>query len=391
MQVYLDHSATTPPNPEVIRLIQTVMQQNWGNPSSIHSWGERAALVLERARLRVAELINSQSENIIFTSGGTEANNLAIMGIARKYSTPQHMIISAIEHAAIARPIDWLEQCGWSITRLSVDRQGWVDPQSLKQAIRANTVLVSVIYAQNEIGTIQPIEKLGQICRSAGICFHTDAVQAIGRIAIDVQKLPIDMLSMSSHKLYGPQGVGALYVRPHTESEFNLLPLLMGGTQEGKMRPGTQPIAAIAGFGLAAVIAAQDLDHESARLTGLRDHLITQITGLPGIELTGAQPLSIVDHPNRSDRLPHHASFYHPDLDARSFVRAMSQAGIGISSGSACSSGSITPSPVLVAMGYSEQQALGAIRLSLGRSTSSTQIDYTVQTFKQILREQLAN
>ncbi|AFY69233.1 Cysteine desulfurase [Thalassoporum mexicanum PCC 7367] len=389
MQVYLDHSATTPPNPEVVRLMQAVMLEQWGNPSSIHAWGERSALVLERARIQVAELLNATPESIVFTSGGTEANNLAVMGIAKKYHAPQHMIISAIEHAAIAEPIAWLEQCGWEITRLAVNSQGWLNPADLQQAIRANTVLVSIIYAQNEVGTIQPIEKLGQICRSAGICFHADAVQAVGRLPIDVQKLPIDMLSISSHKLYGAQGVGALYVRPHTASEFQLLPLLLGGNQESNMRPGTQPIAAIAGFGLAAVIAAEDLDHESARLISLRDRLITQLTNLPGIELTGAQPQSLGGQNNGGDRLPHHASFYHPHLNGRSFVRAMSKVGIGISSGSACSSGSITASPVLLAMGYSQQQALGAIRMTLGRSTSSTQIDYTVQAFKQILREQL--
>ncbi len=369
--------------------MQAVMLEQWGNPSSIHAWGERSALVLERARIQVAELLNATPESIVFTSGGTEANNLAVMGIAKKYHAPQHMIISAIEHAAIAEPIAWLEQCGWEITRLAVNSQGWLNPADLQQAIRANTVLVSIIYAQNEVGTIQPIEKLGQICRSAGICFHADAVQAVGRLPIDVQKLPIDMLSISSHKLYGAQGVGALYVRPHTASEFQLLPLLLGGNQESNMRPGTQPIAAIAGFGLAAVIAAEDLDHESARLISLRDRLITQLTNLPGIELTGAQPQSLGGQNNGGDRLPHHASFYHPHLNGRSFVRAMSKVGIGISSGSACSSGSITASPVLLAMGYSQQQALGAIRMTLGRSTSSTQIDYTVQAFKQILREQL--
>jgi cysteine desulfurase len=309
------------------------------------------------------------------------------------------MIISAIEHAAIAKPIDWLEQCGWSITRLSVDKQGWVDPQDLNNAIRPNTVLVSIIYAQNEVGTIQPIEKLGQICRSAGICFHTDAVQAVGRVPIDVQKLPIDMLSMSSHKLYGAQGVGALYIRPHTESEFNLLPFLMGGTQEGKMRPGTQPIAAIAGFGLAAVLAAEEMHKESIRLTTLRDRLITQLSSLPGMELTGANPIQSNNHQNNQataedgnssgDRLPNHASFCHSQLDGRSFVRAMNKAGIGISSGSACSSGSISPSPVLLAMGYSRQQALGAIRLTLGRSNNNTHIDYTIQTCKQILHDHL--
>lgn len=371
MPIYLDHGATTPTRPEVISLIAEVMQSQWGNPSSLHAWGERAAMVVERSRFQVADLINGELEGVTFTSGGTESDNLAIFGMARRYSTPQHMIISTVEHSAIAQSAKLLEQMGWQITHLPVDRQGKLSPEALSKAIQPNTVMVSTIYGQNEVGTVQPIEKLGQICREAGVYFHTDAVQVVGRIPVDLQKLPVDLLSISSHKLYGPQGVGALYMRPGIE----LSPLLTGGGQENGLRSGTHPVAAIAGFGLAAQLAHQELAAEYQRLSNLRDRLFELLADIPDLVTTGST----------TDRLPHHASFCFSRLNGREIVRAMDRVGIAISAGSACSSGAILPSPILLAMGFSEAQALGAIRLTLGKSTTSENIAQAAQSLRQIL------
>lgn len=377
MQIYLDYSATTPTRPEAIAAMQAALTQQWGNPSSLHEWGQRAATVLEQARMQVAGLLNAyNAESIIFTSGGTEADNLAIMGVARRYTTPQHLIISSVEHSAVTEPARLLEQCGWEVTYLPVDVQGRVNPLDLKAAIRANTVLISVVYGQSEVGTLQPIEALGNIARSHGVLFHTDAVQAAGRLLIDVQKLPVDLLSVSSHKIYGPQGVGALYVRSGVE----LAPLLAGGGQELRLRSGTQAVPIIAGFGIAAELAAQEISTETPRLIALRDRLFSQL----------ADTLHLIPTGDRSSRLPHHISFCLQNTDAtkisgKTIVRQMNLAGIGISSGSACHSGKLTPSKVLLAMGYDQSDALGAIRLTLGRYTTEADIDWTAIVLKQIL------
>ena len=351
MQIYLDYSATTPTRPEAIAAMQSVITQQWGNPSSLHEWGQRAATILEQARVQVAELINAPTpESIVFTSGGTESDNLVMMGIARLYSVPQHIIISHVEHSAISEPARLLERWGWDVTRLGVDVKGRINPEDLKAALRHNTVLVSVIYGQSEIGTVQPIAELGKIAQQHGALFHTDAVQAIGRLPIDVQKLPIDLLSISSHKIYGPQGVGALYVRPSVE----LMPLLCGGGQEMGLRSGTQAVPIIAGFGVAAELAAQELSTETPRLIQLRDRLFAQLADVRGLIPTG----------DSEHRLPHHVSFCLEHADGKKFsgktlVRQMNLAGIGISAGAACQSGKLSPSPILLAMGYSETAALG--------------------------------
>ncbi|PMB02862.1 cysteine desulfurase [Fischerella thermalis CCMEE 5198] len=377
MQIYLDYSATTPTRPEAIAAMQTVLTQQWGNPSSLHEWGQRAATVLEQARMQVAGLINAPAESIIFTSGGTEADNLAIMGVARLYSKPQHLIISSVEHSAISEPARLLEQWGWEVTRLPVDSQGRVNPLDLKAALQDNTILVSVIYGQSEVGTVQPIAELAQITHSAGVLFHTDAVQVAGRLPIDVASLSVDLLSISSHKIYGPQGAGALYVRPGLE----LVPLLGGGGQEKRLRSGTQAVPVIAGFGVAAELAAQEMPIKTPRLMQLRDRLFSQLIDIPGLIPTG----------DLVHRLPHHVSFCleHADgekVSGRTLVRELNRAGIAVSAGAACNSGKLSPSPILLAMGYSEKAAFASVRMTLGRDTTVDDVDWVAMVFKQVLQ-----
>jgi cysteine desulfurase len=376
MQIYLDYSATTPTHPQVIERVATILQHDWGNPSSLHTWGQDTATVIEMAREQVAGLINANPDQIIFTSGGTEADNLAIIGVAQQYNRPRHIIISSVEHSAIAKPCKQLEEQGWQITRLPVNRQGRVNPLDLKAAIQRDTVLISIIYGQSEVGTLQPIEELGSIARERGVLFHTDAVQVAARCALDVRKLPVDLLSLSSHKIYGMQGAGALYIR----AGVDILPLLRGGGQEKGLRSGTQAVPAIAAFGLAAELAQKDLISEKMRLMALRDRLFDLLADYPYLLPTG----------DRFYRLPHHLSFIvRPDDDShitgKQLVRQLNLAGIGISSGSACHSGKLSPSPILKAMGYSDREALAGIRLTLGRDTSAADIDWTALVLKQVI------
>ncbi|CDN13286.1 MAG: cysteine desulfurase [Richelia sp.] len=377
MQIYLDYSATTPTSPEALAAMQAALNQQWGNPSSLHMWGQRAATILETARMQVADLIHAPTpESIVFTSGGTEADNMAIMGVARQYRHPQHLIISSVEHSAVAEPVKLLEQWGWQVTRLPVDNKGRVNPLDLQAALQDNTVLVSVIYGQSEVGTVQPIEELAKITHGSGVLFHTDAVQAIGRLPIDVQKMHVDLLTVSSHKIYGPQGAGALYISPGVE----LLPLMVGGGQEMGLRSGTQAISVIAGFGMAAELALQEMPTETQRLIELRDSLFCQLANVSNLIPTG----------DLIQRLPHHVSFCLKNADGeilsgRSIVRQMNLAGIGISAGAACSSGKLSPSGVLMAMGYEDKTALGAIRLTMGRCTKQADVDWAAIVLIQII------
>lgn len=377
MQIYLDHSATTPPHPDVIAKLQGVLSDNWGNPSSLHAWGERSATEIEMARVETAQLINAQTpESIIFTSGGTEADNLALLGIADQYASPQHLIISSVEHSAVEKTAQRLEAWGWEVTRLPVNQSGQVHPWDLDSAIQSNTVLVSIIYGQSEVGTLQPIAQLGKIARTRGILFHTDAVQVAGRLPIDVQQLPVDLLSLSGHKMYGVQGAGALYVRDGIEIQ----PLLTGGGQERQLRSGTQAVGAIAGLGVAAQLARLAMPTETPRLEALRDQLFELLADCPHLVPTG--------HP--SERLPHHVSFAVKSpvepITGKTLVRQLNLAGIGISAGSACDSGKLKPSPVLLAMGYSQEMAVAGIRLTLGRSTTAADIQWTALVLKQVLQ-----
>jgi cysteine desulfurase len=370
MQIYLDHSATTPLHRDVAAAMAAAAQ-DWGNTSSLHRWGERSLEVIERSRQRVMQLLGATQGQVVFTSGGTESNNLAILGIARRYLTPQHLVISAIEHAAVAEPVRWLEQHGWAVTRLPVDTLGRVAPQDLQQSLRPNTVLVSVIYAHNEVGTIQDVAKLGHICRTAGVCFHTDAVQAVGRVPVDVSRLPVDLLSFSAHKFYGPQGMGGLYVA----DGIALVPLHFGGGQEGGLRSGTPAVGLIAGLGQAAHLARETMLQEGDRLGALRDRLRQLLAAVPELVPTG----------DWQQRLPHHLSFCHPTLAGRRLVWAMNLAGIAMSSGSACSSGQVKPSATLLAMGYDPTAASGGIRLSLGWDTTVADVDWAALALVQAI------
>mgnify|MGYP001793091596 CR=1 FL=1 len=381
LSIYLDHSATTPICAEAIAAINDVFQSQWGNPSSTHRWGERSALALEMARIQVGALIGADPTEIFFTSGGTEADNWALLGVARQHQQPQHLVISSVEHSAIAKTADFLETQGWTVTRLPVDHVGRVSPQDLSAALRPNTALVSIIHGQSEVGTVQPIEALGKIAHAAGVLFHVDAVQTAGRMPIDLRTLPVDLLSLSSHKIYGPQGAGALYVR----SGVAISSLLLGGGQESRLRAGTQAVATIAGFGAAAERIAQEMTIETKRLTGLRDRLFV------GLATSGAlQPTGDPVH-----RLPHHASFclaldgwktLNTPPSGWDLVRQLNSASIAVSSGSACNSGTLSPSPVLLSMGYRETEAIGALRFSLGRSTQMVDIDWTVKVVNQVLK-----
>ncbi len=379
MQIYLDYSATTPPRSAVIELMQQVMVEHWGNPSSLHHWGNRAATVIERARFQVGQLINAPGESIVFTSGGTESDNLAVLGAAAQLDRPAHLIISSVEHSAVSQPAAMLEARGWDVTRLPVDRAGRLNPLDLKAALRPNTALVSVIWGQSEIGTIQPIAELAQITHNHGALFHTDAVQMAGRGPIDVQAMPIDLLSLSSHKLYGPQGVGALYMRPGVK----IHPIMGGGGQEGGYRSGTQAVATIAGFGLAAELALAEMPMEIFRLRQMRDRLFEALADTPFVP-TG----------DRVNRLAHHVSFCLPIgadelVSGKHLVRQMNLAGIGISAGAACSSGKITPSPILQAIGWGDDVAKTGIRLTLGRDTTIADIDWTAMVLRQVLERSL--
>jgi cysteine desulfurase len=375
MQVYLDYSATTPCRPEAIAALQTSLTQGWGNPSSLHEWGKRSAFAVEQARWQVAQLINAPSpDSIVFTSGGTESNNLALLGVARTFEHPQHLIISSVEHPAIAQTAAILQTQGWQVTPLPVNAYGRVNPDDLQAALRPNTALVSIIYGQSEVGTLQPIETLGSIAQSAGALFHTDAVQVAGRIPLDVEALPIDLMSLSSHKIYGPQGIGALYVKPGTA----IAPILGGGGQEQGLRSGTPAVALIAAFGVAADCALSEVETEPERLRGLRDRLLTQLQDLSTLKLTG-DPIH---------RLPHHASFCLMSVQAisgRAIVKEMNAAGIAVSAGSACHSGKLQPSPVLTAMGYEPTLAQSGLRITLGQPTTVADIDWAAVVLRQIL------
>jgi cysteine desulfurase len=362
-RIYLDHAATTPTAPEVIDAMVPAMRRYWGNPSSIHRFGREAADLVEGGRASVAALLGCSAQEIIFTAGGTEADNLAVFGaaLAREH-TGKHLITSAIEHHAVLHAVEGLARRGWETTLLPVDRTGLVDAEAVRAALRPETALVSIMHANNEIGAIQPIAEIGAICRDAGVWFHTDAVQTVGHIPTRVDALQVDMLSLSGHKLYGPKGVGALYLR----RGVRIKPLLFGGGHERGLRSGTENVPGIVGLGRAAQLAMAEMATEAPRLAALRDRLLTGIVErVPNVAITG--------HPTR--RLPNSASVCVKALEGEAMLIHLDAAGIAASSGSACTSGSLEPSHVLMALGIAPGYALGSLRFTLGRGTTEADID----------------
>jgi cysteine desulfurase len=375
MAVYLDHAATTPLHPDVLEAMTPYLTEHYGNPSSIHGAGRRARLGLDEARETVARLLGAKPREIVFTSGGTESDNLAIKGAAWAASAlGKRIVTTGVEHKAVLHACAVLERFGFEVTYLPVDRYGMVDPDAVAAAIGEHTTLVSVMYANNEVGTIQPIREIGSICRERRVLFHVDAVQAAGYLPLDVDELQVDLLSLGAHKIYGPKGVGALFVRQGTA----LLPQLSGGSQERQRRAGTENVAGIVGFGRALQLAQGDQtarDAENARLSALRDELIRGVLAVPGAELTG--------HPQR--RLPSNASFVIGGVEGGDLVAALDLEGIQASTGSACTTGSADPSHVLLAMGLSPELAHGSLRLSAGRGTTAEQVSQAVDVIGRVV------
>lgn len=371
-RIYLDHAATTPVDPAVAQVMQPYLDAVFGNPSAVYRDGQAVQAGVEEARRQVAALLKAEPASIFFTSGGSESDNWAIKGTAFALrARGRHLITTAIEHPAVLGTCAFLERCGFEITYLPVDSVGLVDPKALKAAIQDDTILVSVMAANNEIGTVEPIAELAAVAHAAGVRFHTDAVQACGNVSMDVRALDVDLLSLSGHKFYGPKGAGALYVRPGCKLE----PLIHGGEQERGRRAGTENTAAIVGIGAAAKLAAADQAAGARREAALRDALIAGLTAIPGVRLTG--------HPER--RLPGNASFCFDDLRSEALLTALDLAGIEASGGSACTAGSLSPSHVLTAIGVPENRARNALRLTLGRGTTAKQIEQTVTAVRRIV------
>ena len=372
-RIYLDHNATTPLHPEVLEAMLPYYKEAFGNPSTIYSFGQETRKATDEARETVANLIGASPEEIIFTSGGTEADNLALKGVpAALEKKGKHIITSSIEHHAVLSTLKYLEKRGYQVSFLPVDEHGWLDPGEVEEAITSQTVLISVMHANNEVGTIEPISEIGEIAQKAGIYLHTDAVQTIGKIKVNVDDLKVDLLSLSAHKFYGPKGVGALYVRKGTR----IYPLLHGGYQERRRRAGTENVAGIVGLGKAAEIAPKEMVQQSRRESNLRDRLEKMIReNINHCQLNG--------HPTQ--RLPNTLNISFEFIEGESLILNLDLKGIAASSGSACTSGSLEPSHVLMAMGVAPEIAQGSIRFSLGRDNRKEDIDYTVENLVEIV------
>lgn len=378
-EVYLDNSATTKVDPRVTEAMLPYFSEKYGNPNSLHKFGREARAAIDNARAQVASLINAKPTDIIFTGAGSEADNLAIKGAAwalKEKGKGSHIITSAIEHHAILDTVRWLGKMGFEYTILPVDDKGFVSPADLEAAIRPDTILATIMFANNEIGTIQPVKELGEVCRRHGVMFHVDGVQAAGHIKVDVEQLPIDMMTMAAHKMYGPKGLGALYVRRGVK----LIPTLHGGGQEFGLRSGTENVPGIVGFGVAAEIAKERLERgDDKKLAQLRDYFIDGVLSrIPESHLTGAAG---------DARLPFHTSFTVKYIEGEGMLLLLDAAGIAASSGSACTSGSLEPSYVLLATGLDRTTAHGSVRLTMSHDTTKEDIDYVLEKFPEIVEK----
>jgi len=372
-RIYLDYAATTPTRPEVVEAMLPYFTEVFGNPSSIYSYGQEAKGAIEEARTQVADLIGACDEEIVFTGSGTEADNFAIKGVAyANEPRGNHIITSSIEHHAVIETCHFLEERGFKLTYLPVDGCGLVDPDDVRKSITDKTVLISVMHANNEVGTVEPLVEIGRITRESGVYFHTDAVQTVGHIPVDVDELGVDLLSMSAHKLYGPKGVGALYIRKGTK----LVSFIHGGEQERKRRASTENVPGIVGFGKAAEIAKSEMNHEAERLTPLRNRLIKEFQErIDHIHLNG--------HPVK--RLPNNVNVSIDFVEGESMCLNLDLENICVSTGSACSSSSLEPSHVLLALGLSHEQAHGSLRFSLGKWTTEEEIGRVLEVLPAIV------
>jgi len=372
-RIYLDYNATTPIHPEVLETMLPYYRDSFGNPSTIHFFGQETKKATEEAREKVASLLGANPEEIVFTSGGTEADNFALKGVAFALEEKgRHIITSAIEHHAILSTCQYLEKRGFKVTYLPVDRHGWLDPQKVQDAITKDTILISIIYANNEVGTIEPISEIGEIAQRRGVYFHTDAVQTVGKVPVKVDKLKANLLSLSAHKFYGPKGIGALYIRNGT----HIHSLIHGGHQERVHRAGTENVPGIVGLGKAAEIASREMEEEVKRIENLRNKLEKKIKeNIPHVYVNG--------HPSK--RSPNTLNVSFEFAEGESLLLNLDLKGIAVSTGSACTAGSLEPSHVLKAMGVPPQLAQASLRFSLGRDTKEEDIDRTVETLKEIV------
>lgn len=372
-RVYLDNAATTAVDGDVLAAMLPYFANHFGNAASLHSFGQLARQAVEEARQQIASFIGARAEEIIFTGGGTESDNLALKGVAAALKTKgNHIITSSIEHHAVSETCGFLEREGYRVTYLPVDQHGLVDPDEVKKAIDDDTIIISIMHANNEVGTIQPLAEIGSIARERGICFHTDAVQTLGHVPVNVKDLGVDMLSASAHKIYGPKGVGILYVRKGTRIE----PIMHGGEQERKRRPSTHNVPGIVGFGRAVQLASQRMVQESEAITGLRNRFIKELTDkIENCRLNG--------HP--SQRLPNNANISIEYVEGESLILSLDMEGIACSTGSACSSASLQPSHVLMAIGCPQELAHGSLRFSLGRQTTDEDLDYVLDILPAIV------